>query len=334
MSDAESQTYLTPEAPRPGNTYSGRGAAAKHWICTIKYEGDSNDSTVLDFSAKQLIDKLTHIRAKYVFQLEEGESGYVHWQLYVCLPAKQRLSYLRSRINSTGHYECVKHVDQAKLYCSKAETRLYGPFMNISLPRDIESELRRELDLPLRPWQEQLKELLLNTEPDSRKVLVYVDEDGNTGKSWFVKHMAWKYPESGLVYITTTRSADILTAINQETRIVLIDIPRCVSNNDIFPANAIEQIKNGMITQGKLQKTMQFVLIPSVHIVVFTNHHPDRSKLSADRWQIINLRNMQPVPAASSNAHVIDVPIESPAADDCFDTSTPVCPLNMSDVSI
>ena len=102
--------------------------------------------------------------------------------------------------------------------------------------------------------------------------------------------MVWKYPDMGIVYCTTTRSADILTAINSDTRIVLIDIPRCVSNNDIFPANAIEQIKNGMISQGKLLKKMEFVMIPPVHVVVFTNHYPNLSLLSSDRWDITNIR--------------------------------------------
>ena len=156
-------------------------------------------------------------------------------------------------------------------------------------PRDIQALLRKQLDHPLKQWQQQLHDELLQSEPDGRRVIVYVDEVGNTGKTWFVKHLTWKYPDEGICYITTTRSADILTAITEDTRIVLIDIPRCVSNNDVFPANAIEQILNGMITQGKLLKVMTSLLIPPVHVVVFTNHYPDMAKLSSDRWVIRSL---------------------------------------------
>lgn len=277
-----------PRAPRGGNTGTPRGAPAKHWIGTVPMEVGtecSNGSVVPDFLTT-FRQKITALGVKYIFQHERGVNGYEHLQIYLELPRKQRLSWLKNKVHPTAHWEVCLDIEESKAYCCKPDTRVAGPWSNVPIPRDIAALLAAELDHPLREWQQKLHDELLAGPADSRIVTVYVDEVGNTGKSWFVKHMVWKYPDLGIVYCTTTRSADILTAINADTRIVLIDIPRCVSNNDIFPANAIEQIKNGMISQGKLQKEMQFVLIPSVHVVVFTNHYPDLSKLSGDRWQI------------------------------------------------
>lgn len=282
---------MTPEAPvEVGNTNKGSTStyAAKHWFCTIpqldKNSSDSRDSSFF-------IRKFRKYDIKYIFQLEIGDdTGYRHFQCYLLLPRKQRNNWLERHICKLGRYRVCDNIDRSKSYCCKEETRAEGPWMNISPPRDTYALLETELNKELRPWQQELKEYLLGP-VDQRKVRVYVDEVGDTGKTWFVKHMAFYFPHL-VTYVTTTKNADILTAIDEDTRSVLIDIPRCVSSNDIFPANAIEQLKNGMVTQAKLQKKLISTLIPAIHVVIFTNTDPDRSKLSADRWDVHYLRNL------------------------------------------
>lgn len=279
---------LTPVTPvEVGNTVTST-SACRHWFGTIpvvvtKKDGstDSRDST---FFRK----KFRKLKIDYIFQKERGkEAGYFHYQTYLYLPRKQRLNWLKNNICEFSHWEDCKNINASKEYCCKDDTRVEGPWLSIPRPRDLYALLEKELNKPLRPWQQSLMDYLIGP-VDPRKVRVYVDQNGNTGKTWFVKHMAFYYPHL-CTYITTTRNADILTAVNEDTQCVLIDIPRCVSSNDIFPANAIEQLKNGMVTQGKLQKELQSTLIPAVHVVVFTNTYPDKTKLSGDRWEIIQL---------------------------------------------
>ena len=288
ISESESDCDLAPVAPvapRAGNTRSARGAAAVHWFTTVKYEEDRIGS-----NGSRFFDKLTKLGVKYIGQRERGEeTGYDHLQVYLRLPKKQRLQWLKRHVHPTARFEVCHDFRNVAKYCCKEETRIAGPWMTIPLPRDIPAELRAELDKPLREWQHQLSEELLDPTTHPRRVIVYVDPVGNTGKSWFVKHFKWKHHnDRNVVCISTTRSADILTAIAEDTDIVFIDIPRCVSNNDAFPANAIEQIKNGMISQGKLQKEMQFVMTTGIKVVVFTNNDPDRNRLSSDRWDVRN----------------------------------------------
>jgi len=281
---------LTPEAPvEIGNTdrESTSTYAAKHWFATIPEIDSSKNSRDSSF----FIKKFRNLKIDYIFQLEAGEqTGYRHYQAYLCLPKKQRCRWLERNICSRGRFRVCDNINRSKVYCSKADTRIEGPWQNVSVPRDNYALLEAELNHPLRPWQDDLKQYILGP-VDPRKVRIYVDETGNQGKTWFVKHMAFYFPHL-CTYITTTRNADILTAVGEDTQCVLIDIPRCVSSNDIFPANAIEQIKNGVITQGKLLKELQFILIPACHVVVFTNTDPDRSKLSADRWDVVYLRSV------------------------------------------
>jgi len=62
-----------------------------------------------------------------VYQLEEGESGTVHFQGYLVLEQKKTLAYMKS-IHPTAHFEPRKGTHaQARDYCMK-EPRLDGPY--------------------------------------------------------------------------------------------------------------------------------------------------------------------------------------------------------------
>lgn len=69
-----------------------------------------------------------------VFQLEKGENtGYEHWQVFLRFKNQKRFTTLKSQLTKKGlktaHIESRKGtVGQAIKYCSKAETRLDGPY--------------------------------------------------------------------------------------------------------------------------------------------------------------------------------------------------------------
>lgn len=69
-----------------------------------------------------------------VFQLEKGEkTDYEHWQIFLRFKNQKRFSTLKSQLTKNGlktaHIESRKGtVEQAIKYCSKAETRLDGPY--------------------------------------------------------------------------------------------------------------------------------------------------------------------------------------------------------------
>lgn len=240
----------------------------------------------MDFRKK--LDLITG--CKYVFQLEQGQTGYMHYQIYLCLHPKQRLSWLKSHIDRTAHWEPARHPEEAREYCSKTDTRVEGPWTNI---RDVKGELDIRYNKPLRAWQQRVWEII-QSPIDDRKVHVFIDDRGGAGKSWFCGWLLHHHPNLGIAWSCTGKSADIATVIQENTTILIVDLPRCSTNNSSFPAFIIEKCKDGMIFDGKLKKQANVLLIPPLHVIVFTNNEPDMSVLSEDRWSIEYLSALSP----------------------------------------
>lgn len=151
----------------------------------------------------------------------------------------------------------------------------------------MERVLRREEEkkvcvpelIPDRPWQENLlRYLALPAHP--RKVVWYVDLVGNSGKSHFARH----YHEKSSMIVTGGKHSDIYYAYNYE-KVVFFDFAR--SREDAVPWEVIENFKNGFFLSTKYE-VRRMVFNPP-HVVCFANFHPDLAKLSADRWDIINI---------------------------------------------
>jgi len=63
-----------------------------------------------------------------VFQLEQGEQGTVHWQGYVCFETKKTIAALKV-LSPRAHWEVRQGThEQARVYCTKEEGRLDGPY--------------------------------------------------------------------------------------------------------------------------------------------------------------------------------------------------------------
>lgn len=134
-------------------------------------------------------------------------------------------------------------------------------------------------------WQKDIIEII-KAPADDRKVFWYWSVRGNVGKSQFVKHLCMNY---NAILLTKGKYNDICNLIFKANmimnNIVVFDLPR--NNGNSISYDAIESIKNGMITNMKYETG--FVCFPSPHILVFANEPPDECKLSADRWIITEL---------------------------------------------
>lgn len=143
-------------------------------------------------------------------------------------------------------------------------------------------------EVPLRSWQQKLISGLLFSKPDPRKIIWYNDADGNSGKSWITKLLVCKY---GAVMFENGRSSDIKHAYDGQ-RIVIFDLSR--SQQDHFNYEVLESIKNGLFFSSKYDSGMRCYPVP--HVIVFANWPPEMSKLSADRWEIIDEMDKSVVP--------------------------------------
>jgi hypothetical protein len=154
-----------------------------------------------------------------------------------------------------------------------------------------------------RPWQQTILDIA--TGPvQNRKVHIVVDKNGNSGKSFLSNYLALKH---GFLLLNPVSKKDMAYILCQtldsgnDVCGVIIDIARSIVGSGIqehLPNTAmmsvfnfVEALHDGRITSTKYDsKTLWF---PQPHVFIFTNHEVEiRSEytLSADRWNVMNLR--------------------------------------------
>lgn len=134
---------------------------------------------------------------------------------------------------------------------------------------------------PIYGWQRNLVDYL-SGQPHPRQIMWLYDPIGNTGKSYFSGHFSAldKY------IITGGKNADIYYAYNYEP-LVIFDLPRAKEDKVCY--DVMESFKNGYFLSTKYEcKPVRFN-VP--HVVVFANFMPEMSQLSADRWNIKQIKN-------------------------------------------
>lgn len=160
------------------------------------------------------------------------------------------------------------------------------PIAYVRYPRVVRALFHRQpapvlQEGALRPWQQELEELLL-TEPDDRTVLFYVDNVGNQGKSWFCRFMVTKYP-SKVQLMGPGKLSDMAFTINTSRSHFLFNVPR--SQMEHLQYAILEQLKDRVVFSSKYQSITK-VFRHCNWVVVFCNESPDLTKMSVDRYVI------------------------------------------------
>lgn len=213
----------------------------------------------------------------YVFQEETGDSGTPHYQGTLCLQQRQRRSQL-SKLEPAIHWEPTRSVKASIAYCSKEESRTGAIFSyGIDLP-----EVREQITcVEPRGWQLDVL-ALLDQPPQPRTIHWFWEPTGGVGKSELTKWLVVKKA----CQVVSGKSADIFHALSKvkpsKIQTVIVDIPRVAQ--DFVNYGAIEAVKNGLLFSGKYDSTTVVFNVPRV--ICFANTEPDRSKMSADRWDI------------------------------------------------
>lgn len=135
----------------------------------------------------------------------------------------------------------------------------------------------------LRDWQSELNDYL-DDEPDDRSIRFVVDEQGNKGKSWFVRwYLSKNYDVTQ--FLSVGKRDDVAHSIKETTRVFLFDVPR--GQMQFFQQSVLEQIKNRLIFSPKYS-SMTKRLLCNPHVIVFCNEHPERT-MTDDRYDILNI---------------------------------------------
>lgn len=252
-----------------GNT-SKRSPPLLYWAFTL------NNPVGDDFERFERF--LQKNACKWAMQEEIGEKeGTLHIQGAFTLKGKGKRFETLCREWKGCHFE-VSRGPASITYCEKptfegAKRSIYPDKLMCSRPvNPIFDEIEALIKAPL----------------EFRKIWWVHEETGGIGKSAFCRYMLITYGQN-VNLISTSKSADILTAIRGNEKMIIFDFPRCSNVGTYCPFNALEQIKNGVVTDGKLKKEARQLIFNPPHVVCFANEEPDYSKLSLDRWVLRKL---------------------------------------------
>lgn len=142
------------------------------------------------------------------------------------------------------------------------------------------------------PWHFELEAKLLEpivNDDDYRKIIWYLDEVGNTGKTLFSSYMKQKHGAVGFSSFGGSTNAGHLIKGSLDAgwdgKIIIIDLSRTICDTRIY--GPLENIRNGEITNTKFSTCD--LSWDSGHVVCFANWLPDFSVMSQDRWDIRRL---------------------------------------------
>jgi len=241
-----------------------RSTSKKGWFFTL------NNYTEVEMAV--IKKSFEDMGEKYHVGFEIGESGTPHLQGAIILKQACRLD---ERINiSRIHWE--KLGDESMWYTQKEGK----PFIS----RGIKSPIIDDF-IGLKPhwWQLEILDLL-KSQPDPRKIYVYIDKKGGSGKSTFARHLCLTSSETIKV---TGKGNDVkymmASALEKgDISCVIWDLPRDCANYISY--GALEEIKDGHICSGKYES--KSIIFNRPHVIIFSNELPATEKLSRDKWVI------------------------------------------------
>lgn len=129
------------------------------------------------------------------------------------------------------------------------------------------------------------------TAVDTRSVHWFVDEVGNSGKSFLGKHLmdGSLLGEEGRAFFWSGAGteADVWAAFGSEA-VVVIDLARTWNPDQPLVYTIIERLKDGAAFSSKYESRFLQFVPPAVF--VFSNRLPKRTALSMDRWQVRKIK--------------------------------------------
>lgn len=234
---------------------------------------------------KRLCIVCTKMCRYWIIGKEIGDQGTPHLQGYIELKSKKRLDTIKKQFNERAHWERAKGTRmQNKKYCMKEgdwEDRGEEGFLK-------EKCLLEYADVSWKYWQQSILDLCESDTPSNRFIHWFWEPNGNTGKSYLAKYICLRFRG---VIIAEGKSNDVFNQIKtmldnlERPRIVILDIPR--SSQEYLNYSMMEKCKNGLMYSGKYEGGK--CIYPCPHMICFANQPPEYSKLSKDRWIIVEL---------------------------------------------
>lgn len=244
-----------------------------------------------------LASDLRKIAKKWCFQLEKGDTGYLHYQGQLSLIKSRRVNEAKAmwktnhesgelKLPLPNHFEPKSNAGLGDaFYALKLDTRVDGPWkdtdVEVYIPRDIR-ELVAKDTFPS-PWQKNVIDMVDVFE--IRKVDIIIDVEGGKGKSSLVRYLGCKGLAKKIPFANDYKDIMRMVMDMPTQKMYFIDMPRAIGKERLFQLyGAIEEIKGGYAFDDRYSFKDKYFDPPRV--VVITNTAPDLNLLSRDRWNL------------------------------------------------
>lgn len=214
---------------------------------------------------------------KYTIGREQGRNGYQHWQI--------RFEASGIAEESDGFNIIKDWFPSAHIEAGASDNYEYERKDGRYFDSEDNYQILRRRYGNLRTEQQLLYNLAM--ESNDRQIIVWVDYEGNIGKSFFgsalwerriAHHILPNNTAKGLIQDVASECIE-----NGKRPIIVIDIPRTWKWTDELYF-AIEKIKDGLIKDTRYHS--RTIDIVGTAVIVLCNSYPKVGKLSADRWVI------------------------------------------------
>lgn len=286
---------------------------AKVWVFTL------NNYTEAD--EKRLAEEHPDL-CYLLYGREVGDSGTPHLQGFAKFHRRLRMASVKAIIGEHAHVEVCRNTIAAIQYCKKdgdivekgafkgaggrsdldefkdavqagmlelKEIREHHSDVYAKYPRFCLEYLQDHYPRKVLPvhelseWQQSLK-LVLDGPADDRTIIFAVDTVGNKGKTWFAHWYCQNH--DNVQVLSPGKKADMAYCLCQGTKVLFLDAPRS-KQGEFVQYDFLEDVKNGYVFSPKYESRLKE--LPNCHVVVLMNECPDMTKLSEDRYHIINL---------------------------------------------
>lgn len=275
----------------------------RQWVFTLNnYSNEEYNNLINYFNNNSKIKD-------YIVGKEIGEKGTSHLQGYFVLKNATTFNVV-NKLCKRWHIEKAKGTaNENYSYCSKDNDYVckrtnykIKPYTKKVIEKKLSNEewtkqlykfvLKEEYDnVKWKTWQKTILNII-NDKPDKRSIYWVYDEEGNKGKSYLCKYIDLiNTTENKGVIIANGTYANIANQTSKclEDNImpysIICDIPR--NSIKFCNINSLESLKNGHMYSGKYEGAK--IIIPAVHVVIFSNEMPDITDMSIDRWNIFDL---------------------------------------------
>lgn len=230
----------------------------------------------------------------WVFQLERGAEGGLHFQGVYSLKNKKRCKEMGAIFKHGCVVTPCADVEGSKKYCKKEESRVEGPW--IHKQGATKYVQRRFKDVVLRGWQEEVVKAVYDDDDDRSIHFIWDEGEGNVGKSFLLSYLT---QVKGALRIPSTcqTAEDLVAAVcdrvddGDENVVIVMDIPRAMSKKHwLALAQAIESIKSGEVYDKRYK--FREVCFEPPRMLVCGNQQPPGDVITNDRWRFYNVREL------------------------------------------